>query len=322
MKMLDVSLHADEPLRAGLLRVGDDLIQNALDHIRSPASDQGEDVHLVRVTIKRLRAMLRLIRPVIGKTVFDRGNTRLRNAARRLSSARDSVVARQTLATLALPAGRKRDAVTAALAGFKQDGEAEVGIRKTMNRLALALEETKRNLHRIRVSEHEWKAVEPGLRQLHSQCRKRMERALGQGDDKAFHKWRIRVKSLYYGLQMLQGVWSERMDKMLADLGRLQKEIGADHDLVVLKRSMRETPDAFQGTGTVEQVVDSLDDKSKKLRRVIEPLGRAIFDQTSRDFVRELGQRWNKWRKTSSQELVPETPEPLEVTLDRVASPR
>ena len=85
MKMLDVSLHADEPLRAGLLRVGDTLIQNALDHIRSLAGDQAEDVHLVRVTIKRLRAMLRLIRPVIGKTVFDQENTRLRNAARRLS---------------------------------------------------------------------------------------------------------------------------------------------------------------------------------------------------------------------------------------------
>jgi hypothetical protein len=96
---------------------------------------------------------------------------------------------------------------------------------------------------------------------------------------------------------MLQRVWSERINKMLADLGRLQEEIGADHDLVVLKRSMRETPDAFQGTETVEQVVDFVDDKSKKLRRVIEPLGRAIFDQTSRDFVRELGQRWNKWRK-------------------------
>jgi len=31
MKKLDVSLHADEPLRAGLLRVADGLIQNALD---------------------------------------------------------------------------------------------------------------------------------------------------------------------------------------------------------------------------------------------------------------------------------------------------
>jgi CHAD domain-containing protein len=297
MKKLDVSLHADEPLRAGLLRVADGLIQNASDCIKCSTSHRAEDVHLVRVTIKRLRAMLRLIRPVISKAVFDRENARLRKAACRLSLARDSVVARQTLATLPLSKGRERDAVAAALAGFDDDGEPEAEISKTMNQVELDLEQTRRNLHRIRISAHEWKAVEPGLRGVYRQCRKRMERALGQGDDEAFHRWRIRVKNLYYGLQMLQRVWPERIDKMVARLRRLQEEIGADHDLVVLKRSMRKTSHAFDGTEAVEQVVDSLDDKSRKLRRVIEPLGRAIFDQTSRGFVRELGQRWNNWRK-------------------------
>jgi hypothetical protein len=62
---------------------------------------------------------------------------------------------------------------------------------------------------------------------------------------------------------------------------------------------VRKTPDAFGGTETVERVVDSLEDKSRKLRRITEPLGRAIFDERSRRFVRELGQRWNKWRKQS-----------------------
>src|SRR5262249_3381882 len=98
MKKLDLSLHADESFRAGFLRVADCLIENTVNRIRCPTSDRGEDVHLVRVTIKRLRAMLRLIRPVIGKTAFDRENIRLRTAARRLSVARDADVARQTLA--------------------------------------------------------------------------------------------------------------------------------------------------------------------------------------------------------------------------------
>jgi CHAD domain-containing protein len=124
-----------------------------------------------------------------------------------------------------------------------------------------------------------------------------MERALRQGDDEAFHKWRIRVKNLYYELQMLQPVWPARLNKMVSGLERLQDEIGADHDLVILKRSLRKTPDAFGGAETVEQLIDSLDHKSRKLRRVAEPLGRAIFDQTSHRFVRELGQHWNKWRK-------------------------
>jgi CHAD domain-containing protein len=63
--------------------------------------------------------------------------------------------------------------------------------------------------------------------------------AFRPGDDKAFHKWRIRVKNLFYELQILQPVWPERLKKMLAGLEQLQDEIGVDHDLIVLKRSLR-----------------------------------------------------------------------------------
>ena len=53
-----------------------------------------------------------------------------------------------------------------------------------------------------------------------------MERALGQGDDEAFHKWRMRVKNFYYELQLLQSVWPARLNKMVAGLGKLQDDIG------------------------------------------------------------------------------------------------
>ena len=45
-----------------------------------------------------------------------------------------------------------------------------------------------------------------------------MGSALRHGDDEAFHKWRIRVKNLYYELQTLHHVWPERLDKMVAGL--------------------------------------------------------------------------------------------------------
>jgi CHAD domain-containing protein len=155
MKKLDVSLHADEPLRAGSLRVADALTQNAVDRIRCPSSDRGEDVHLVRVTIKRLRAMLRLIRPVISRAAFDRENARLKKAARRLSFARDSDVARQMLTTLPFSKGRERDAAAAVLAGFNREPETEIS--KATNQVKLDLEQTRRDLHRIRISGREWK---------------------------------------------------------------------------------------------------------------------------------------------------------------------
>jgi CHAD domain-containing protein len=296
MKKLNVALRADERLQAGLVRVADGLIQNASNRIRCSSGNRAEDVHSVRVTIKRLRAMLRLIRPVIPKTVFDREDGRLRRAARRLSLARECDVAKQTLATLSFSKGRERDAVAAVRRGLNHDGEREAEINKATRQIEIDLKQTRRKLHRIQISGGEWKMIEPGLREVYRQCRKRMERALRNGNDEAFHKWRIRVKNLYYELQMLQQVWPKRLDKIIAGLKQLQEEIGADHDLVVLKGSMHKTPDAFGGTETVEQVADSLDDKSKKLRQMTEQLGREIFDKTPRGFVRELGQHWNKWR--------------------------
>jgi CHAD domain-containing protein len=272
-------------------------LRNAVERIRNPTSDRVEDLHFVRVTIKRLRAILRLIRPAIKKRAFDRENVRLRTAARRLSSARDADVARQTLATLPFAKQREMDSAAVALAGLRKNGTPEADMSKTMKVTALDLDQTRRNLHRLQISRHEWKAIEPGLRKVYRQCRKRMRHALGRGDDDAYHKWRIRVKRLYYELQMLQSVWPARLTKMVARLNKLQDQIGADHDLVVLKRSLDRNPDLFGGSESVERVISSVNDKRRKLKRTTDPLGKTILNQTSRSFVRELGQHWNNWRK-------------------------
>jgi CHAD domain-containing protein len=264
---------------------------------KNPTTDGAEDLHFVRVTIKRLRAILRLIRPVIKKRAFDRENVRLRTAARRLSIARDADVARKTLATLAFAKQSEKDAGAVALAGFRKNGPPEADISKTMKVTALNLEKTRRNLHRLQISRDEWKAIEPGVREVYRQCRKRMKRAVGHDDDDAYHKWRIRIKSLYYELQMLQSVWPARLTEMVPGLNKLQDQIGADHDLVVLKGSLDRNPGRFGGSESVERVLRSVNDKRRKLRRMADPLGKAIFGQTSRSFVRELGQHWNDWRK-------------------------
>jgi CHAD domain-containing protein len=243
------------------------LVKNAVERIKNPTSDGVEDLHFVRVTIKRLRTILRLIGPAIKKRAFDRENLRLRTAARRLSIARDADVARQTLATLPFAKQSEKDSAAVALAGFRKDGSPEADMSKTMKVTALELDQTRRNLHRLRISRHEWKAIEPGERRVYRQCHKRMKRALGRGDDDAYHKWRIRIKSLYYELQMLQSVWPVRLTKMVAGLNKLQDQIGAHHDLVVLKRSLDRNPDRFGGSESVERVLRSAKDKRKKLRR-------------------------------------------------------
>jgi CHAD domain-containing protein len=141
--------------------------------------------------------LLHLIRPAVNKTLFDRENCRLKTAASRLSYTRDLDVARQTLATVPLPRGRERTTVAAALARIHQNGESRSGIITATNRIKLALEQTRQDLHRMRISGYEWNA------------------------------------------------------KMIEGLRKLQEEIGADHDLIVLKRTLNKFPDSLSDADTI-----------------------------------------------------------------------
>jgi hypothetical protein len=250
----------------------------------------------VRTTIKRLRAFLRLIQPEITKIVFEREDLRLKEAAHRLSLARDRQVARQTLPTLAVSNKREQEAVAAALAGLEADPGSEAGIDEAMRQAAADLEQTRRSLHRLRFAGSEWNTIAPGLRKVYRQGRKRMRTALADGNDADFHKSRIRVKNLYYELQLLEPVWGKRLSKMLSHLAKPQEKIGDDHYLVVLKSLLRKDPAAFGGTDAVERIICSVDHKSRRLRRSIEPVGEAIFAPGPGRFVHKLGQRWKVWR--------------------------
>jgi CHAD domain-containing protein len=294
MEDLDVSLRADEPVRTGMLRVADILFQNAANRIRHPTRDSAEDIHAIRVIIKRLRALLRLIRPVLNRTVFDRENSRLRAAAYRLSFERDADVARQTLAML--PCSKGHQAEAAKMLRSQMNGDSQPENIQARNYVEMDLARTSRSLHGMRISRTGWDAIEPGLTAVYRKCRKRMQRALRRGEDDAFHKWRIAVKHLYYQLQMLRPVWPKRLDKMIARLSQLQEKIGTDHDLVILKRSLVSSPHAAGDGEGVDKVVQSVVDEIAKLRELTKPLGKSIFHQTPRRFVRKMKRRWIQWR--------------------------
>jgi CHAD domain-containing protein len=297
MKKPDVSLRTGEPLGTGVLRVAEDLIDSIMAPEEHPEVAEGEYIHHVRTTIKRLRALLRLIRPVVGETFFNRENDRLRKAGKRLAIARDAEVARETLKNLSVSGKPEKEAVAAALAGLEGKAESGTNLEKALSFTKEDLKETKRNLQELRSINGEWAVVGTGLQDVYRQSRKRMNTALEDRGDEAFHKWRIRVKNLFYELELLEPVWPKRMEKMTARLSKLQDKIGLDHDIAVLKAFLRKTPEKFGGSEAVDRVIRRLEEKSQKLRGAAEPLGEKIFAQKPRRFARKLGRHWSNWRR-------------------------
>src|SRR5207249_1031313 len=103
-----LQFRVDESVRDGMARISGELIQRALARIECAGRNRAEDLHQVRVTIKRLRALLRLARPVISEAFCDRENRRLKATADRLAFFRDTTVSRRTLAAVAGRVTEKR----------------------------------------------------------------------------------------------------------------------------------------------------------------------------------------------------------------------
>ena len=279
MKKANAPLESAEPGAPQLILIAIGLIDTALDKINRPAAQRSEDLHSVRVTIKRLRAILRLIRPVISKVAFTRENAHLRKAARRLAFSRDTTIARKTLDALSRSVSRpdRLKAFGAALASFDEQAVPISAINKAMKQVGRDLQQSARRLERLRIAQPGWKAVGPGLCKVYSQARRRMVAALQTDDDDSYHRWRTRVKNLYHELRMLAPDASKQFGPLIACLKELESNLGSNQDIAMVITLLKKNPDAYGGTKNVGKVLKSLDKQSKKLRRKSRSLGKVIF---------------------------------------------
>lgn len=281
-------------MRSGLLRVVDVLTDSAADSLSHESQNGEQDIHQVRTTIKRLRALLRLIRPTVDAAFFNRENARLRTAAGLLSFARDAEVARETLKTLLVSNQSDQDAVRSMLSGFESNVELPNDAEQTVAEVKRRLEQTRRNFQRLKLDGSEREILERGLRAVYRQGRNRMKDAIELGEDNAFHRWRIRAKNLYYEIEFLESIWPNRLHGLISRLSKLQDEIGLDHDAAVLRAWLKKTPENFGGTETVQRVVGCLDSQTQKLRKRVVPLGQKIWGEKPRRFARQVVRHWHK----------------------------
>ena len=293
MKSSDVSLRRRETLRQGLLRSAESLTDSVTAHFEKSGDDE-EALHRLRTTIKRIRALLRLIRPAVESAFFDRENERLRTAARLLSGTRDSEVARETLKALPARHQSTREAMNAVLPGLEKRVERAKAHKANVNEIKARLEQTIQGFRQLQLPGTDEEVINTGVRMVYKQGRRRMKSAIRTGDADAYHRWRIRAKHLYYELQFLEPIWPKRLHRMISRLSKLQDRLGLDHDLTVLRAELKKTPEAFGGEEAVKHIVSCLDRQSHHLRRAAEPLGRKIWCQKPGRFTRRLREHCSK----------------------------
>ncbi len=269
----DLGLVADEPLQQGLKRMALEQLDLAIAQLACPKGSAPDEkaVHEARKALKRLRSLLRMLEPALGNDTLARETTALREVAQRLAGARDSKVILATLDALLERHPRKLAVSDVQRLREHLAREHELIRERTIGDAgtrALALGALRTCRARVQAwqlpASPELELVEPGVRRLYGQGRKRLRRVRrGKGDQMiAMHEWRKRVKDLRYVSEMLRRrehahalhgaagkrarrrrAQAQQQARYLRDTARaaddLGEVLGEDHDLAVLAQLVR-----------------------------------------------------------------------------------
>lgn len=293
LKPYDGADNVNEGLRRIVRAELERSVRTVADVARGGATGRQDDaVHAVRKSLKRTRAVLRLLRDELGEPRYRRENFALRDAARPLTPVRDAKVFVDALAALK-PGEEAGAAVSRALARAGRQLAANrravskrvLGTEGAFNPLGAALAAALERVAQWRLSGGAWSTIEPGLRRAYRLARRARGVAEERVTSRRLHEWRKQTKYFLYQLQILEPSWSQVERDLEEGLDRLADLLGEDHDLAELRPLVE-----------AREVRAVIDDRRAALERDAFALGRAIFEPRPDKVIHQLRDAWVRWQ--------------------------
>lgn len=309
-----------EPFAEGCRRVAREQIERAQIQLKA-GKDASVAVHETRKCMKRLRALLRLIRPAIGEQAFRSENAHLRDIGAMLSGTRDRHVLIETMSKLEAASGHNGlgDGVRKLL--MEQNGQQGDDVDAAAMKQALKeLDEARKRLSRLRISGRGFDIVGAGLEASYRKARRAFREAYENSEDEAFHEWRKGAQQHWRHMVLLARAWPECLEARINEARDLSQLLGDDHDLAILAAfvgSERATAIPPKQVALIEKLAR---ERQAELRKIARPIGDRLFAESAKALRRRMATYWeaavtHKEVTPRAAEAPPETqPLPKQVT--------
>jgi CHAD domain-containing protein len=300
---MSMELKPDESHRKGLRRIARKEVEGALEELtQTHKGPRDEAVHEARKSFKKVRAVLRLVRPQIGEKAYRQENICFRDAGRPLTEVRDAKILVEALDRLA-------EHFKENIAG-RSFGDVRKGLQHNLravrrrvldeqNAFAVVGEAVRQARERIKGwtdVPNRWSAVGKGLKGVYRRAYEAFGDSAADPTVEKLHEWRKQTKYLGYQLEVLRPLWPERMGELANETDRLGESLGDDHDLAVLRQLLTDDPGRFGDGGDVEVLLALIDRRRAELEQEAMLLGRRFFQDRPQEFARRLKGYWKTWR--------------------------
>jgi CHAD domain-containing protein len=292
---------AGEDVPENIRRIVSEEIDFALEqlHIKEPKK-RDEAIHEARKSVKKIRGVLKLIRPELGRVYRDE-NDALRDAGRKLSELRDAGAIIETFDSIVQKhsASLRKNGLSSirkALGQSKQAKEHSENIAKVMSQASLALATIRKRVPDWPVASNGFFAVAAGLEDTYRRGRRAMRQARSDDRPELFHEWRKRAKDHWYHVRLLESCWTEIMQARESSLHDLETWLGDDHNIVVLAQQIQDQPEHYGNSQDVGLFLTLAQAQQKELRGNALSLGERIYEEKPARFVADIRNLWNAWQ--------------------------
>jgi CHAD domain-containing protein len=255
-------------------------------------------IHGARKDLKKLRAVLRLLRDRLGGKSYRAQNRRYRDAGRLLSDSRDAEVKVETLEDLEQRFGDEFP--SAAAEPWRRDLEREryAAVADRGGELAERVERAAKEIDAGRdeiaawsLGKDSWKLVEPGVLRAYARGREALEEVREEPSAERVHEWRKRAKDLWYQLRILRGLWPEVLGETADQAHDLADLLGDHHDLAVLTEDLesRDTLDP-------EAIAALIARRQEELLGRAVAIGERLYAEKPKAFGKRIGEYWKAAR--------------------------
>lgn len=290
----------DASVTEAVRRIAGEQIGKAIETIDD--AKHAEAVHDVRKRCKKLRALVRLVRPAFAG--YARENADFRDIAGLVSTARDAKVMQDTYDLLVSHyAGRiDRRALGSIRRRFTLQRKAEAGSGVAAHGLAecrTRLLDAQARLPDWTLDQDGFDALAGGIAKTYKRARKSADLAYAERSPAAFHELRKHLKYHWHHTRLMANIWPDLLDVPGSLARDLTEMLGLHHDLSVFAQRLSQDPEPYGSQASVETAMTLATHYRTKLEDKAEPMVGRLLAQTPNELVHEWRKLWSVWRGES-----------------------
>lgn len=252
-------------------------------------------VHDFRTNIKKMRAVLKLMRYNLGDEVYRHENSFYRELQNELSPVRDSYIRQYTLTSL-LPKASRSLNVRLFDRYFAELNSRYEAVRKEyisgdiIGKVKNGLEEHTAKISLLTLEDDGIDTAGRGLKKIYKQALRAMETAMKESTPENMHEWRKKTKYLWYQVKMLKLIWPGIMGSLGKEIHQLSDYLGNEHDLSILTETLNDKK--YQGDSMVHSVKTFALDRKEDLNYEAVILGPKVFYESPGRFSKRIISYW------------------------------